>query len=269
MAPEMRDNLREIAEAFNARAGTYAHYGWHRCCAERLVELCQLRPGDHVLDAATGTGFAALAAARAVGTEGRVRGIDISPGMLHQARAAVQEAGLSNLELVEGDAVSLPQAAASFDVITCAAGLLYMPVDDALREWRRLLKKGGRVAFSTMRTGSPPGGRIFRDCASAFGASLHDPSEPLGSEPACRDALEAAGFDVIDIVSETVQFTAQDLSLAWESNSRSAGHADVRRLSAEDQRALKSAYQAALARAESDSPGSLSRADVLYALGRA
>jgi ubiquinone/menaquinone biosynthesis C-methylase UbiE len=258
-----------IAETFNARAGTYAQNDWHRRCAERLIELCQLRPGDHVLDAGTGTGFAALAAARAVGREGHVRGVDISSGMLREAWGAVQHAGLANIELLEADAAHLPQQQAeSVDVITCAAGLLYMPVFDALREWHRLLKKGGRVAFSTMRAGSPPAGRIFRDCAAAFGTSLRDPSEPLGSASACRNVLEAAGFEVADIVSETIEFTPQDLSLAWESNFRSAGHAGVQRLSDEEQRALKSRYLAALAREASENSGALSRADILYVVGR-
>lgn len=86
-------DVRAIAESFDARAAAYAFSGWHRRAAERLVALCALRPGDRVLDAATGTGFAALAAARVVGPEGRVVGVDISPGMLRQARAAVAAAG--------------------------------------------------------------------------------------------------------------------------------------------------------------------------------
>lgn len=265
----MQPEIRKVADSFNARAGTYAQNEWHRRCAERLVALCRLRPGDHVLDAGTGTGFVALAAAHAVGREGHVRGVDISPGMLREARAAVRDSGLANIELIEADATCLPQhQPETVDVITCAAGLLYMPVIDALREWHRLLKKGGRVAFSTMRAGSPVAGRIFRDCAASFGISLHDPSEPIGSASACRSVLEAVGFEVVDIVGEAVELTAQDLSLAWESNFGSPAHADVRRLSDEEQRSLESMYLAALAREEADNPEALSRADVLYAVGR-
>lgn len=265
----MNADIREIAATFDARSASYARNGWHRRCAERLVELCQLRPGAQVLDAGTGTGFAALAAARVVGGDGQVHGVDISPGMLREARAALTQSGLANVNLVEADAVRLPQyGSETFDAITCAAGLLYMPVADALREWHRLLKRGGLVAFSTMRAGSPPGGRIFRGCATAFGIFLRDPSEPLGSVSACRQALEGAGFKVAEIVGETVEFSDQDLALAWESNVRSVAHSEVLGLSGQQQVTLKGRYMDALAREASENPGALDRADILYALGR-
>jgi len=262
-------DIRQIAATFDARSANYARNGWHRRCAERLVELCQLRPGAQVLDAGTGTGFAALAAARTVGGHGLVHGVDISSGMLREVRAALTQSGLANVHLVEADAVRLPQyESETFDAVTCAAGLLYMPVADALREWHRLLKRGGFVAFSTMRAGSPPGGRIFRDCATAFGICLRDPSEPLGSVSACRQALEGAGFKVAEIVAETVEFSDQDLALAWESNVRSVAHSEVLGLSDQQQLALKSRYMDALAREASENPGALDRAAILYALGR-
>jgi ubiquinone/menaquinone biosynthesis C-methylase UbiE len=260
---------REIAASFDVRAATYGRSEWHRRSAERLVALCQLQPGSCVLDAGTGTGFAALAAAHAVGSKGRVCGVDISTGMLREARAAVEASALANIELVESDATRLARyGSGSFDAITCATGLLYMPVADALREWHRLLKPGGLVGFSTMKSGSPPAARIFRDCAAAFGVSLRDPSEPLGSVSACQGVLEAAGFTVADIVSEVMVFEAHDLAQAWESNFRSVAHAPVQRLSAEQQGALKEAYLEALAWQQREHPGVLSRAEILYALGR-
>jgi ubiquinone/menaquinone biosynthesis C-methylase UbiE len=265
----MTAEIREVAATFDARAATYGRNGWHRRCAERLVALCQLRPGSRVLDAATGTGFAALAAARVAGREGYVCGVDISGGMLREAHAAVSQSGLANIELLEGDASCLPQfGSEAFDVVTCAAGLLYMPVADALREWHRLLKRGGLVAFSTMEAGSPRAGRMFRDCAAAFGVSLRDPSEPLGSISASRKVLEDAGFDVADVVSETIEFSAQDLTFAWESNFQSPAHREVQRLDQDEQRALHGAYLEALALEERQNPGALSQAALLYALGR-
>jgi ubiquinone/menaquinone biosynthesis C-methylase UbiE len=112
----MRSDLSQIADGFNMRAASYAKNDWHRRCAERLAALCQLQPGERVLDAGTGTGFAAMAAARAVGPSGHVLGIDVSPGMLREARAAVDAAGLKNVELREGDATRVPdRTTASLD----------------------------------------------------------------------------------------------------------------------------------------------------------
>jgi ubiquinone/menaquinone biosynthesis C-methylase UbiE len=189
--------------------------------------------------------------------------------MLREAEAAATASGLTNIEFIEDDASFLPRfSSGTFEVVMCAAGLLYMPVADALREWHRLLKRSGTVAFSTMQVGSPLGGRIFRECAAEFGVSLTDPSKPLGSPSACRQVLQEAGFEVAEIVSEDVPFSVQDLSVAWESNFGSPAHAEVRRLAEAEQRALQHAYGEALAREERERPGALSRAGILYALGR-
>lgn len=260
---------RAVAAIFDARAAGYAGSDWHGRCADRLVAVCPLRPGDRVLDAATGTGLAALAAARVVGPAGSVCGVDISTGMLREARAALNASGLTNVELQAADATSLQRFdAAAFDAVLCAQGLLYMSPPAALLEWHRLLKPGGHLAFSSMAADSPPPARIFRECAAAFGVSLPDPSAPLGSTLSCRTALERAGFAVVNIVSEAIEFSAHDLTRAWDSNLRSAWHGGVRRLGEAQQAALRRAYEEALAAAACDDPAALHRASILYAIGR-
>ncbi len=260
---------REIVDSFDARAAGYANNQWHRRCAERLVGLCRLGQGLRVLDAATGTGFAALAASTVVGPEGHVVGVDLSPGMLREARAAVAQAQRTNVELVEGDVVDLPQySSGSFDVVTCAAGLLYLPVAEALREWHRLLVPDGIVAFSSMRAGSPRAGQLFRNCAAAYGVTLQDPSEPVGSVDACTQVLEDAGFEPIRIATETIEFTPADLRFAWESNLGSAGHGAVRQLGAAELASFERQYRETIEREARDNPHLLGQAGILYAIGR-
>ena len=58
------------------------------------------------------------------------------------------------------------------------------------------------------------------------------------------------------------------MTLAWESNVRSAAHSNIQRLSDEEQETLKSRYLDALAREENEQPGALKRAGIIYALGR-
>lgn len=261
--------LDRIAADFDARAPRYNGSRWHRVVAEQLIARCALTPGQHVLDAATGTGFAALAAARVVGSTGLVAGVDVSPGMLSEAR---REAGAARLTVPTwhlGDAMRLPADwRARFDVVTCAAGLLYMDVARALAEWRRVLKGGGRVAFTSMAAGSPHAGAVFRACAAQFGVQLEDPSAALGSVVACRDALRRAGFDDISVEVGAVQLEADDHALAWESHLRSAGHAAVRTLPPADLDALRDRYVTALERASRESPETFGTAVVLYAVGR-
>ena len=265
---EPDDSTRVIADAFDQRAPNYGKGEWHRIYAERLVELAALEPRQSVLDAGAGTGLAAVAIARAVGPSGRVVAIDISLGMLAEARAAIAAGGFTNVEVAQADATNLPQFDASaFDAVICAAALLYMPVAAALEEWHRVLKPGGLVGFSTMREGSPRAGQLFRDCAQEFGIRLQDPSAALGSDDRCRAALAAAGFHDLAIVAEHVDFSPADLARAWDSNSRSPSHVAVRGLSDMDRDALHEQYESAL-RAHLADDAMFARAEVLYAFGR-
>ena len=259
----------DVVASFGARAAAYARSDWHRLSAERLVELCDLPRGCRVLDAATGTGFVAVEAARAVGAGGLVVGVDVSAGMLREARRAVDAAGLTNVELIEGDAVHLAQfGPATFDAITCGTGLLYMSPAEALREWFRLLKVGGLLAFSTVGAGSPAGARLFRECAARLGMQLRDPCAPLGTTAACRSVLVQSGFDVTQVVSEAVSLSPGDVANGWESNFKSASHPELRGLGATDRDRLRRDYLEALARQESTAPGTLAQVTVLYALAR-
>ena len=169
----MATTSSDIAASFDARALQYNGNDWHRVSAERLVEFCSIRPGSTVLDAGTGTGFAAVAAARVVGPRGRVVAVDLSDGMLQVARRHVPAASEAPIEWVQGDATGLSSyQAASFNVVLCSAALLYMPVAQALAEWHRLLAAEGIVAFSSMRAGFPMAGRVASLNAATAGALL-------------------------------------------------------------------------------------------------
>lgn len=119
-------------------------------CAQRaLLARASPRPGDRVLDVACGTGLVALEAAHAVAPLGRVVGIDLSERMVAAAQRGAHERGLSNASFARMDAERLALPDAGFDIATCALGLMYMPEPlQALREMRRVLRPGGRVALA-------------------------------------------------------------------------------------------------------------------------
>jgi ubiquinone/menaquinone biosynthesis C-methylase UbiE len=131
-------------------AAGYDTQRYMRVCASRLVELVGLPSGAKVLDVATGTGWAALAAARTVGATGQVVGVDLTPAMLEQARRKAAMAHLTNVAFCEGDAQRLDFPPHSFDAVLCASAIFFLPdMLAAVREWQRVTKPGGRVAFST------------------------------------------------------------------------------------------------------------------------
>ncbi len=110
--------------------------------AKRVITAAALSPGERALDVACGTGAVAGEALGRVGPEGTVAGIDLGPDMLAVARRK-----LPDLDLREGRAEALPFADEMFDVALCQFGLMFF--DDraqALREMRRVLRPGGRVA---------------------------------------------------------------------------------------------------------------------------
>jgi ubiquinone/menaquinone biosynthesis C-methylase UbiE len=116
------------------------------CVHDELIACASLVPGERVLDVACGSGLVAFRAAEAVGRHGQVVGVDLSGQMLDAARRRAEERNVRNASFQRMDAEDLQIADASFDVVLCALGLMYMPEpEQAVREMRRVLRPGGRM----------------------------------------------------------------------------------------------------------------------------
>ena len=121
-----------------------------------LWQLGPLAAGERVLDLGSGAGTDSLIAAQMVGEHGRVTGIDMTAGMLAKARAAAAEAGLANVEFVEGEAEQLPFADASFDVVISNGVIDLIPDKDAVyAELYRVLVPGGRLQVADVTIQQP------------------------------------------------------------------------------------------------------------------
>jgi SAM-dependent methyltransferase len=114
--------------------------------AAKLVKFAQVASGQRLLDVACGTGVVAITAAR---RGAKVSGLDLSPLLIERARKNAVIAGC-DIDFVEGDAEALPYPDASFDVVLSQFGHMFAPRPAvAVREMLRVLKVGGRIAFST------------------------------------------------------------------------------------------------------------------------
>jgi demethylmenaquinone methyltransferase / 2-methoxy-6-polyprenyl-1,4-benzoquinol methylase len=131
----MFDRIAPVYDAMNRAMTIGLDQRWRRRTVARVVQ-----PGDRVLDACCGTGDLAIAAA-ACG--GRVTGIDFSQPMLERARRKAP-----GIEWVRGDVLALPFEDGSFDAVTVGFGVRNVDdLDAGLRELRRVLRHGGRIAI--------------------------------------------------------------------------------------------------------------------------
>ena len=116
----------------------------------------QLMPGERVVDVGCGGGIDSLIAARMVGPDGRVVGVDMTPAMLTKARASASSAGFGNVEFREGYGEALPIEDGWADVVISNGVLNLMPDKDAaVREMARVLKPGGRLQIGDILVQKP------------------------------------------------------------------------------------------------------------------
>jgi SAM-dependent methyltransferase len=114
------------------------------------------QPGDHVVDVGSGGGIDSLIAARMVGSQGRVIGVDMTPAMLEKARASAAQADLKNVDFREGFGEALPIEDSWADLVISNGVLNLMPDKDAaLREMARVLRPGGRLQIGDILVQKP------------------------------------------------------------------------------------------------------------------
>lgn len=183
-----------------------------RAWADVLLATADLRPGERVLDIATGTGVVARHAAPIVGVQGSVTAIDMNPAMLAVARSVADPRG-APVDWLQGDALALPIGDASVDVTLCQHALTFFPHKAAaVREMRRVLAPGGRsLTMVLQRLDLHP---VFEALMTSVARRLRVPLAVVDIPFALPEAGELralhvdAGFREVEIrpVSATMRF---------------------------------------------------------------
>src|SRR5689334_22338566 len=130
---------KEITRIYNLAAPGYdlPPLKFFPLSAACLVDFLQVRPGQTILDVATGTGVAAIIAAIGCQPGGRVIGIDLAGEMLKAAAIKINKAGISNLDFQVGDGEKLNFSDNTFDIVLSNAGLFFMAdMLAGLQEWK-------------------------------------------------------------------------------------------------------------------------------------
>jgi arsenite methyltransferase len=118
--------------------------------------LGALLPGERVVDVGCGAGLDSLIAARMVGVEGQVIGVDMTPAMLAKAHASASALGYANLTFRDGYVEALPVPDGWADVVISNGVLNLIPNKTAaLAEMARVLKPGGRVQIADILVQRP------------------------------------------------------------------------------------------------------------------
>jgi ubiquinone/menaquinone biosynthesis C-methylase UbiE len=139
---------------------------WDRC-GRRTVGLLDLEPGMRVLDVCCGSGASALPAAKVVGNEGRVIGVDLSENLLGLAKQKAKALQLGNIEFRRADMIELPFEQESFDAVIIVFGIFFVPdMEGQVRKLWRLVRPGGKLAVTTW------GPRLFEPAYTEWRAAL-------------------------------------------------------------------------------------------------
>lgn len=184
---------------------------WHEPFAEMsgdvtdaIVREAGLGPGMNVLDLACGSGEPSLTIAELVSPGGSVIASDLTEEMVAVVTENVKKRGLKNVACQQIDAESIPLPDETFDRVTCRFGVMFFPEPvKALREVRRVLRPGGRAAFTAW---APAELNPFFSAPNGVLRQHHlitppPPNAPnvfrFAKEGSLGEALEQAGFQSI------------------------------------------------------------------------
>lgn len=221
-----------VAGEFDRRADTYDDSAMHRWQAEIAARLLQPRPGQRLLDIATGTGLAARACAALTGSPGDITGIDISLRMLQTA------AGRSTSSYLQADAARLPFRPAVFDAVLCVAAIPYLPdLTLAVTEWTRVAHPTAALVATTPAADGITALRLIRHAAAHHGLDLLDPHAGLGTPDHITRRMTSLGLTIESIAAHAYPEQLPDDPRAAFDHTLDYGFAEPLRTAPDDERA--------------------------------
>jgi len=215
------ENLRIFSQAATIydRVGPeiFSHFG------RRLVDVADIAASAKVLDVAAGRGALLIPAAAKVGPTGHVTAIDFSPDMVRETAKDIEGQALYHAEIRHMDAEQMTFADESFDRVVCGFALwMFAEPARVLREFYRVLRRGGQVALSTWAADNPSQTwchEVLRPFVPAPAPNLLAPKDDLkfDSPLQLETALRLAGFAEIQITVEEKDFVYRSEEQYWSS----------------------------------------------------
>jgi len=213
----------QIVEVFDRSAETYEQVGpaFFGPIGAGLATRAGISPGARVLDLGCGRGHVLFPAAELAGPAGHVVGTDLAPRMVEATRAEAARRGLTQVEVLLGDAGAPDFPPGSFDVVL--AGLVLFFLSDpaaAVQAYARLLRLGGRLAITTFGAQDPVYEEAMKAIA-AFGAQTsgyqrHQVHNRLRAPESVTDLLAGNGFGEVSMDEATYETRFESPEQWWE-----------------------------------------------------
>jgi ubiquinone/menaquinone biosynthesis C-methylase UbiE len=221
-----------------------------------LVDKADAQPGQTFLELAAGTGDLGFRVAERVGEAGRVISTDFTPEMVDVSRTNGRTLGRTNVEYRVMDAESMDLDDESVDGVVCRFGYMLMADPEAaLKETRRVLRAGGRLAFAVWTT--PDRNQWAAAPAMTLVQLGHVPApEPglpgmfaMGDPGRIRELVRGAGFGDPEVEEITIDWRYADFDDLWDALTRIAGTAAqaIDAMSAAERQATRAAIMEKLA----------------------
>ena len=197
---------KDVVEVYTQTAPIYELWGslTETKARQLSLALAKIQDGMSILEVAIGTGLTFKEILRA-NPKGQNVGVDLTPAMLDKAKTRLKKLGMTNYQVAVGDAYDLKFADAQFDLVMNNYMFDLLPEKDfvsVLREFKRVLKPGGRLVLVNMTKGKHFYERFWetvykinpRWLGGCRGVLLSEPLQKAGFTDTAREAISQIGF---------------------------------------------------------------------------
>ena len=270
MSEQQQQMKAILKETFDAVSGGYDGKAlrFFPESAKHMAALLGLRGDEQVLDVACGTGHASLAIARML-PKGRITAVDLSPGMLDQARKKAASLNVRNVEFIERDMQDMGFSHGAFDMAVCAFGIFFVENMDAqLSHIASQVKSGGTVMITSFQENyfQPLRDMLFRGIARYGVQKPPEAWKRTANEVGCRQLFEDAGLTNVRVEPRNVGYYLQGDNEWWDIVWNAGFRRLVAQLSSQDQGRFKKEHLEEI-RALATDKGLWLDAGVLYTVG--
>lgn len=257
--------------AYNAASDFFDHPTntfWNRF-GQATIDKIGLQAGQSVLDVCCGSGASAIPAARYVGPQGLVLGVDLAENLIALAQAKAAEESLTQAIFKCGDMLAIELRGAVYDAVVCVFGIFFVPdMEGAVRELWARVKPGGTLVITTWGPDFfEPANEAFWNNIQQVAPSFHkafNPWDRISTPSSLRAMLAASGVQGVTIDEEAYTHPITQPEDWWTTVMGSRYRGTIERLDPATQRQVRDMNLSFIREAGLDGI----QANVIYAIAR-